>query len=483
LAFESSSEIYTTNLQIWITTSSTNTSRTNSFVGFRTSISSTTQTRPFNKSTFSSAIAATRLTNESVSFGYIGPVKGIYQAESTSPNFEILLYISSLPSSWDGYLAASELAQTGTKFTLAPVLSTIQIPEENIEETFTSSTSNQSSSDRVTFRNLSYFDATETVVTNYNIIPNGTTTTLRRSARTQSFFTDFTYLNESQINYGYPYLGGNLLTTTSTTAVYNSFSKVEKWFGGVVFDELIDIEKTTTRITGIEFPVNFSSSDASSDQGGDGIFVFPYTFQSSSASGKNYQGKIPVDRPPLAQIVPPAFDPYEGDIPTNAHWYSCGAKIGSQLGLFFSSPESYSLGDVYVKDGQNPKASTLFPQENSNFTLSSNTLVYKTTNGSKETTSSMLVSAAGQPLVTYEDKIINNGQEVRLGTVVVQPFAGAYKDRIAGVTSSFIGRFSTYSAGQNAHRRSWEPIYAIGPRFAVNYSAVGAIWPMPRNSA
>jgi hypothetical protein len=451
---------------VFSTRSSSNTAISTTVPSFYQTSSTYSLNGPSATTTSVSKKVATALTDETVA--HAGFFATVYEAE-----FNEILYLYQNPaSSWGGYSAASLLAQSGTRFTVQPSYSLISIPGDTYATTFSSSTSNDQITGSINWRQVSYSLATVTSVVDIQEIPNVTTTEAIETVTTVNSSAEFTAAESSQVVYGAG--ESDVATTTNVTIVINSSSKVSRWLSGVVYDQIVDVPTTERRVAIVSFPLNTSSSTTYSEIG----------FMTSSygdSRAVSIEGGIIVASPPQVGVAPGQAQ-YEEQQLNNARWFTSGARIGTQAGLFFTAATTLSLGDIYAQDGSKTNAITLFPQIRSNFTINSDSVTYTASIGTASTTSSLVVGVTGQPLLTYEQKEKNHGQVVRDGTLVVQLPAGAYRDRIAGGTTSFDGAAMTFASGQSIARRSWEPIYAATPPSDVGEYRAGIVWAVPRNS-
>lgn len=416
-----------------------------------------------------------------------GAAATVWQAEES----EVLYCIESPATTWSGFAVATEVAQSGTRFTLAPVYSTRAIPVIHGSATTTSSTSQASLTTSLSWAALTQ-STTSGVAVNRAYLPNPTTTTTATVASTtQSTIsvllfasTEFTLGRVEEYN----------TTSSASVSTVTSYAlaplKLTCQAGTQTYEILGYTTVSATRLfptwiaaTNTETASASSSTTTTYDAGAGAS-------GSASASGCVFAGNQTVYGPADISTSP-------NHATSRYRLATSGAVLDSLKGghMTWSGPElslytfydgTSSVATAFA--GSERRGVTLVPTATPDFTISKRSVTYTASSGSQTTTSSGLIGVAGNTS-TFVDMPINDNDTFATGTFNAFGGApgnnctfaewadpGAYK--CDGTTTSFDGNVTTY--GNSAPLRSWESVVAITP-LTLRENRSGLIWAEPRN--
>jgi hypothetical protein len=413
------------------------------------------------------------------------PFATVYQAETRDATAELLYWISDPLISWSGYAPASDAATSGTRFTAHPSYATAQKIVVAGGATTTASASAPEITTLVDWGSTTQNTGQKTRAIAWFVLPNLTQTFAQSTRTTTTAELSSTLFAETEWTVGH---GGNAeqSNTTRSAVTWNTYpTTVLRQFGQQTF--------ATTALTGLSAETTVLTTaiatKATSYSIGVvvGLAAFGTEGQTYEAAGNEVihnSGKITTNVEP-------------GGISRSA-FSTTGAVLGSEVSGWMSidTSEPVTLFDppfdfATAYDGANVGGRTLRPATNVYLTINSDSLTWtistNTTGGeTTQTTTSTVVQLAGESLTT---EIATTGRPFHAGglplgpgaTYVDTPRRGAYKDRIGGTTTSFVGAATALTEGESAPIYSWVPItYIDFPVAATNANPI--VWAVPRNS-
>jgi hypothetical protein len=395
-----------------------------------------------------------------------------------APN-EILYAIRSVPTTWNGYLAATSLAESGTRLTLSPLLKTIARASMSASSP-TSSTQGPSYSAAATFSVGSFSQATITTASYFSFPPQtATRTTASFSLRSSS---EIVSRNTFQINFG------NGLTTILQTEYFTIPTTARRQIQSQTYTGRATTTSSIQRPSVIEAAVTRQSNYVDSTSFPMGINFAPGTqFEGySSGTTAHAEGNTSISVPRAVLDAASFFG--------RTKHRTTGAVVGSQTGGWITANASSQgfIFALYALAGSGRNGQVMLPQTNESRTVDSSqitwTLSTSTTAEQGTTTAATTTSAsfgvAGSTSITLDNRPLSvfGGTPGAGQTIVERPGAGVYKDRIDGTTSTFSEGDVSFTSGQGQPLRAWFPIRHIGPlQLGPNLNPI--TWSEHRNSS
>jgi hypothetical protein len=390
---------------------------------------------------------------------------------------EIIYVISNVPTAWGGYSAASDLAESGTRFTLKPSISTVA--REPIATTApTSSTVRPSFSTGATY-SVTTNSLITTTSASYFSFPPLTATLAFNSYSLQSSSASNSIASGAEV-----FGGGTANRTTINQTEYIAIvTTARRQTQSETYSGLTTTTHSRQRPVTVSAAGTFSISSASSRTFPAGFGLNTGVGEESNGSGRTVHAEgnttISVARAELGQAG--AFG--------RTKYRTTGAVEGTQTGGWITA-NATSSGfpfPFYVTDGSGRNGLTVFPQTNNARTVNGNSVTWSTSTmgaeGTESTTTSAEFGVAGQPLTITDVRPLTNfgGRPGRGCTFVERPLDGVYKDIIGGQTSSFGQSDIAISEGESRALRVWRPVRAIGPlQLSNNLNPIS--WSENRNS-
>jgi len=458
-----------TSLTLW--TTSTEDDR----VVFYTTAASLFATTLTELDTRTVTVDATTTLTQTTGQDVLSPAATVYQANTRDQNAEILYFVSNPDTTWNGYYPFTDEAQSGTRFTVVPSIST-----ENAEvgamrlNTSTSSTlpsqtfSVQWSASRTT--------TVESTAVTRNVLPNSTTATTGTAYTTTQSSLSGVILSSATYSWGATFSNASESATTSAVTLYRTRpTTVVQYFG--------NFEYETTVATTASFARTITTTALAT--GGTSGITLTSALTMQSASTVSASRNQTVSGP--AQIVL-----FNSGSTGRTRFATTGAKIGTSAGGWFEFSDTELTDKIgffsyTALDGFGRRGVTLFPTTNKVVTIDSQSITFRKSSGTSTTTQSGVVSLSGD-VSTIVDSV-SSGCPTHMGanaigegcTIIEKAAAGAYVDLINRQTTSFSGAATAMTEGETHSIRSWFPVPAIGPlENKMNRNAL--IFSISRNS-
>ena len=412
---------------------------------------------------------ATRDTTTTIAATVTAPAAAtVYQANTSNEAAEVLYHISAPAVAWTRYLVASAEAQSGTRFTVSPVLETVSEAFFNKSDTATLSFSNASATQSLSWRRSTTTASTLTTV-NAGNLPHVTGTRTTSGLTTQSTTVSFVLFSSNAATIS------NLTATTFAVTSYATSAKtISLQSGNSSFEATI----ATTASTAKTVTLSAQTTVASSGQ----------TTNSSVTLSSGETLSIAKNRSvfPAAQV---ALDALRRDT-SRSNYCTTGFIAGSQSGGWLTANGATLPFVSYAKNGSGRNGSVVFPA--TIYTLSSNSITFNTTtevSGEEAaTTASLQFGVSGATSTTIDQATgmfyppnTHFGGEPGVGCTFVEVApVGAYKDCIGGATTAFNGNATVLAHGQSAPLKFWRWVRQIGPlENRTNKNAI--VWSVRRN--
>jgi hypothetical protein len=375
---------------------------------------------------------------------------------------EIIYVIRSMPTVWNGYSAATEIAESGTRFTLSPSFVTISRPAMSAS-TPTSSTQIPSFSVGENYSVVTGSTVTITSASYFSFPPQtGTRTTNSFSLRSSS-------ASVSSPTRGITYGSGT--STINQTRYFTVPTTVRRQTQSVTYAGSATTTSSLTDISTVPAAVTFTTSSGGGNE--------------SSGSTLYAEGNVIISAPCAVLGGAGNFG--------RTKYRTTGAVVGSQTGGWITANAS-STGfffGLYALAGSGRNGQAMLPQTNTSRTVDSSeitwTLSTSTTAEQGTTTAATTTSASfgvsGATSITLDNRPLSvlGGTPGAGQTIVERPGVGIYKDRINGTTSTFSEGDVSFTSGQSQPLRAWFPIRHIGP-VALSGNLNPVTWIEPRNS-
>jgi hypothetical protein len=395
---------------------------------------------------------------------------------------EIIYVISNVPTVWGGYSAASDLAESGTRFTLKPSISTVA--REPIATTApTSSTVRPSFSTGVTYSVPTNSLITTTSASYFSFPPLTATLafnsySLRSSSATNSIAS------------GVEVFGGGTAnrTTINQTEYITIVTTARRQTQSETYSGLTTTTHSRQRPATVAAAGTFSTSSASSTTLAIGFGLAPGIQIQSSGSGRTVhaEGNTIIQAPAAVLGAASLFG--------RTKHRTSGAVVGSQTGGWITANAS-SQGFVfalYALAGSGRNGQVMLPQTNASRTVDSSQITWTLSTSTTaeqgattaQTTTSASFGVSGSTSITLDNRPLSvfGGTPGAGQTIVERPGAGVYKDRIDGTTSTFSEGDTSFTDGQSQPLRAWFPIRHMGPlQLGPNLNPI--TWSEHRNSS
>jgi hypothetical protein len=430
----------------------------------------------------------------------------VAQAKTGRPDAEVIYYISSTALPWLALSAASAIAQTATRITLANIYSTIAAPkitvtkdENGFEIVPSFSWSNSSSSYSAQFTTSATATTQTTLVTDSTILPNQTVTSTGQIARTTttSFSANLWTSSSGSCS------GQDSTTTSFSELATSSTAPGSSWLGSLSWN----IPRTTTATRAATAPTIAAYVRNMSDAVGLGLTNNGYFY--NGESGQTADQNIALVVPPqvttaiVGNVAQAKFVPVFAQIGTSkGQWFTVGAS--TSFGNTFTSTSSGTSGSAssdtssttFSTSSPGPsyasvsrsQGTTIFPQTIDGASYGLSRLTYTSQNGSGRTTTTATLGVEGESKTTVIGSIIGiAGGSPNSSEAFAETFAygvtaaGVFKNRIGGSTTTFDAGATTFTQSQVAS--FFEPITALVPALGTGSTAMFPVfWAVPRNS-
>lgn len=389
---------------------------------------------------------------------------------------EILYLIRKMPQEWNGYSAATDVAESGARFTLSPKVSSFA--RISIAQTATtSSVQSPSFSTGVSYLVVTASQNTITVAS-YDSFPPRTETRTNNSFSLRSSSASLS-ISSQELIYG----SGN--TTINQTDYFTVPTTARRQTQNETYRGLTQTTHSLLVPRVIEAAVTLQSSTSGSTSYIVGISYVPAEQVEGSSFGSTIhaEGNTTVSVPRASLGSGGAFG--------RTKYCTTGAVIGSQTGGWITANAS-SQGfpfELYALDGAGRNGNTVFPDTNERQTVSSNSITWTTSTaalsgtGTQRTTTSAEFGISGTP-TTIQDAAplsIFRGYPGVGQTIVERPGQGVYKDQVGGSASTFSDGDVSITAGQSSVIKKWFPIRHIGP-LSLGPNLNPVVWSEYRNS-
>jgi hypothetical protein len=401
--------------------------------------------------------ASTQIETETI---YAAQRATVVQANTKLAQQAEILYLLPDPDAfWNGYVVATNAAQSGTRFTITPSFSTRFISPKNASASTTSSTSESSLTVSTTWRGSTTASENQTVAY-LNTLPNETLTIAGAKATTTSMSWSALVLNSNYFEFGRfdAFNTSNSNTTSGVTSYFTIPTAVSRQYGLLTFETTIPTTSSASRIiaTGTIATVQRSTS-STQGVGND---------RTTTASGHSFmvEGIQTVYGSPQISIT-------KGNPPVRSRFATSGVVINGSTGLWFDADVSGTNGPIvetaYYGIGRRGK--TILPTTNEFVTVNGESITWKKSNyeESSYTTSSLVARVAGSSVTMGdEDSSLHNGAGGAVGrgcTVVDVGGIGAYKDQMSGTTTAFYGAATVLTESQIQPAKKWVAVQAISP--------------------
>jgi hypothetical protein len=414
--------------------------------------------------------AATRDTTTTIAATVTAPAAAtVYQANTSDAAAEVLYYISAPAVSWNDYRVASAEAQSGTRFTVSPVLETVSETFLNQSDAAALSFSNASATQSLSWRRSTTTASTLTTV-NADNLPHVTGTRTTSGLTTRSTTTSFVL---------FPSNAATITNSSATTSAVTSYAASAKTISLQSGNSSFEATIATTASTARTVTLSAQTTVASSGQ----------TTNSSLTSSSGETLSIAKNRSvfPAAQI---AVDEFFGRDTSRSNYCTTGFIAGSQSGGWLTANGATLPFVFYAKNGSGRLGNVVFPANS--YTLSSNSISFNTTtevSGEEATTTASLqfgVSGGTSTTIDQGTGMLypantHFGGEPGVGCTFVEVApVGAYKDCIGGATTVFDGNATVLTHGQSAPLKFWRGVRQIGPlENRTNKNAI--VWSVRRN--
>jgi hypothetical protein len=411
----------------------------------------------------------------------------VIQAQTLYPNAEAeVLYLqTALIESVDGYTAASDLAQSGTRFTVSPVIVTAQKEPVDYSRS-TSSIARTSSTSLVELTSSTFTQEPRTSASYFSFPPTTltqnvsgiTTTAIRYATNLLSFQNELTY-------------GGT--SNTVTAKEFGTYWRVvSRQVGSKTFQAPVQDFTTYT----VQQLIEAAASSSTQGEGG-GTFGYNIWYGLTSAPGNSSQAHYRSSGVSGNTVLPTAQAVTgKGGQPQQLKFGSIGAAINGNVGGWLTANAS-SVGfvffsDIYARDGAHRSATTMFPATNEHRTIEGSRITWTLSTAgvlsvdgttSKKTTTSAQIGVSGTTQTVEISRPISNfGGSAGEGETFVQTaLPGVYKNRMNGSTTEFDGAASVISNGQSQSVALWQAVRDVRG-MALGTNANPLIWTEPRNS-
>jgi hypothetical protein len=435
----------------------------------------------------------------------------VVQAETKTPEAEIIYRLTNRPTHWSGLSAATDQAESGTRLTLAPSFSTEQLQVTGTSQaTFTSTISKSAETYSITYQTTVSVGSTRTIVLNRFVLPNPTTTQTFISVSTASSSISSEIFPDEEVTYGFYsalFVGLQFNTTRPKTIWGHSLDKQSRYHHTVAFDLLSSVPQST--VVSVTWPFvltqeystnssatssEFFSATESYQTGEDESDGKTETvvFSQSAAGGTTQQGQVTIEKNSYLDLPSAAIVTNGGAATARSRWVQAGAVVGSKTGLFVSAPNTVNLLET-ARHGGSVYFSQYPPYTGDYETVDGSSITYYTTTAttgaisSISTTSSMTFDVSGEPNIVIPQNF-SDATETRIrpfgggafgGTVIDRASPGVYKNLNNGSTTSFAGEDTSYAMSDFVPLSKFQPIRMVT---GMGNGGTPAYWTEKRNS-
>lgn len=398
-------------------------------------------------------------------------------------NAEILYVITNPASDVTAYSAATDLAQSGTRFTLLPSV----VTSEKITANATRPTSSIASSQETSLVNFRRSTTTQQAVTEaeYNYFPPSTFTATASAVATTNttLGTNILFLQNDL-----PY--GGITNTVSAKSFGTYWKTVSNQIGTVTCETAVVSTTTWSATLSIEAAEISSFSESANPPVTQSIWYGLTTALGNAASATFYSSAIAANtNTPTIRATTGS-----GGQPSQNKYGTYGAAFGSEKGGWITANESSEgtvfFNGIFALDGEGRRATTMFPLTEQNevtiiapgitWTRSTNAVLSIDGATSKSTTTSASFGVSGLTQTTNIGATGHFGGQPGLQETFVQIASpGAYKNKVNGSTTSFDGAATLLSS--SASIASWQAIKDVRG-LAYTTKAIPIVWAELRNS-
>lgn len=405
------------------------------------------------------------------------PFATIYQAE---PN-EILYWLTQTTSVTE-YLAATDCADSGSRVTLYPSLTTGNIIVTGGRNETTATLSQQAITSSIVWYGSTTTNSQRTVLQNAEYLPNITASENYAKITTTSNVTTETIFSAETFTVGFIPLADHKISATTNEII--SWRTKRKTFERQIAEqsfqttttEMVSESRTISTTAHVDFTYTTSDVVGLDDGAAQASFSTIYQARGNMAAfGTSLitEKAAPIERQAMS-TTGVVLESEKGG------WITCNIP---SLWLFDGTS---SVATCY--DGEFVGGVSLMPATNSRFTINGKSITFTKSINDSTTTQSSVAGVFGETLTTT----INASGRPRHagafevgdgGTYIDTPGFGVYKDQIAGVTTSFDGEITVLTESDATPLKSWSPIRHVGPAVVATTSAAPVIWAVEKNNA
>lgn len=477
------------NVPVWTTSVKTISGETKTSVSFYTTHASSISTIEFSYLTRAATSDAVTTLDQTITLSAMPNT--VVQAETRYPNAEVIYLQTAQIDNVDGYTAATNVAQSGTRFTVSPVIITAAKAPANYTRP-TSFIASQQSTSLVNLTSSTSTQATRTIA-NYFSFPPTTTTQAASGISTKqiSYATNLLSLQEAITH-------GGATDTVAAKEFGTYWRAVTRQIGSRTFQGAVQDATSYSVKKTIEAAATSSAETSGSDTFDYGIFYGLTVEPNGESESESYRSSgvtantvLPTAQAAIAQGPPQ---------PQQLKYGTIGAAINGDVGGWLTA-NATSVGfvffgniaaNIYAKDGAHRSATTMFPATNQKQTIVGNSITWTASTAgilsidgatSKKTTTSAEIGVGGTAQTTTISRSISNfGGSAGAGETFVQTaHPGVYKNRINGATTFFDGSASVISNGQSQSLAMWQAIRGVVSMVSAT-NANPVTWAEARNN-
>lgn len=410
-----------------------------------------------------------------------------------------VLWILSAIESWSGYTAATERAVSALQTTISPSYNLVPYPVVII-----SGGSAVNNEDRSSFFPASSysFDATtsataSTTITraiNFNVLPNPTTTQTSSVITTRTTNIQHTLYGSNSVS-----APAEEFSVTYQTMASTRYKETHSTFfeGSITWDMLqtqttswldaleTDVETVETSTSSFFATSLFYETYSSSftENTAATLQISGYDSQARTLSSTEYTQEI-IEKNTAALRPPVASTSLAQSNILQRKFVPSGATLLSSGGNYYTIDNGTTL-PFYTAQDNRKRVTTVFPSSNETVTYSKNSVTYTTAVSGTTTTTSALVSVAGQSrtVTTASENIGILGGYPNAGETFVQIAhrGGAFRNLVNEETLTFeIG--ATTGTDSSALSKVERMTFLAPPFGGGGYTATTIYWTSPRNS-
>jgi hypothetical protein len=452
-------------------------STTQTFVGYRTDITETTaevyvwtasreqstESVSFYQTTSTASFYTTTSRTEQLTKDTTTTVGGtmiasatalVVQANTNGPDAEIVYYVSSRGLKFAGLSAASKLAKTATRVTLSNIYSTAAPPKMLGTQIPSFSWSNASLSYSTKLTTTIATTAQTTLVTDETILPNGTIATEGETIK-----TDTTSLSANLWTSNSGECSDQAKTTTSFIHVSTSAAPAGSvWLGSLSWNVPRTRAVSRTETTSTEA-----------------------AYERSTASEGSASGVTVVKN--IALLVPPQVTTATFQNVRQSKFVPVFAQIASSRGRWFTVEKS-TFSSASFAGLSRSQGKTILPESVKGESYGMSALTYSSSSGTSAVSSTAALGVAGETTTAClfgADGAVGGAPNANETFGYGVSGAGAFKNRIGGEAKTLDAGATTFSASQDVS--FLEPITGLIPvRGSGSTALFPLFWAAPRNS-